>query len=213
MNKFKIVNIFEHYLINIQIARDEWKYEYLERIQTPTLQESYDLIQKKIMFPIGIIKSAKDMEYLKDHNYFSTFPTVYNSRRIPVDSLVEMAMVKNVKSMPTSEESETWIEGNEVLYINAGLQETVRYPKDLYIKYFWLFYIVAVDFWDKYPQHVYVEIPDYRKNQGYTQLKKYRDFVQDTLNKAVKEAKRNLPWAQEAEKMVEEKKKRRNLLD
>ena len=206
MSEFKIVTSFENYLINIQTAKEEWKYGYLDRIKIPTIEEEYDLTRKNIMFPIGIIKSAADISYLKEKKYFSSFPIVYNSTMITVDSLEGKAQDKNPLEMPTSEEADTWIEGDEVLYINPGLENPIRYPKDMYIKYFWLFYIVAVDFWEKYPQHVYVGNKPFNAHKDLATLHRLATY-KSRFFAAVSEAKRNLPWAQEAEKMVEEKKK------
>jgi hypothetical protein len=160
------------------------------------------------MFPIVILKSKEDEKYLAEKQYSTIFPVVYNSTMIPVDSLEGMAKEKNPKTMPTTEEADTWIEDDEVLYQYPGLEEPIRYPKDMYIKYFWLFYIVAVDFWEKYPEHVvtsqFVSHKEILENPKY--LKNYKLFKKQ-FEKAVKEAEKNLKWAQEAREMVEEKKK------
>lgn len=166
-------------------------------------------IVKKVrlsMFPLGIIKTNEDLDFLKEFEYTNSFPVVYNSTMIPVDSLEGMAKVKDPKTMPTTEEADTWIEGDEVLYTYPGLEEPIRYPKDMYIKYFWLFYIVAVDFWDKYPEHVYVGNKPFTVNEDKDTLKRLSVY-KDRFVKAIQEAVKNLSWAQEAQNMVEEKKK------
>lgn len=180
---------------------------YMKEKSKGTPMENYLYGRKQKMFPHLTYISNKDALILKQNNYKSEwFPIVYNSTMIPVDSLEGMAKEKDPKTMPTSEDADTWIEGDEVLYNYPGLEKPIRYPKDLYIKYFWLFYIVAIDFWDKYPHHVYFSQGSYTKLRDNDSRARLENF-KNRFYSAVREAKQNLPWAQEAQKMVEEKKK------
>lgn len=165
--------------------------------------ETYIDFRKSVMFPISYELSSDDIAKLKGD---SLNIIIYNSTMITVDSLEGMAQDKNPQEMPTSEEADTWIEGEEVLYTYPGLEKPIRYPKDMYIKYFWLFYIVAVDFWEKYPQHVYIGNKPFTVHKDLATINRLATY-KSRFYAAITEAKRNLPWAQEAEKMVEEKKK------
>lgn len=199
---FKTISVFENAANNLK--RLVSKGQSNDRGQT-TKEYTFEKLRKRIMFPVTQIFALEDKNYLEEKNYQNTFPIVYNSTMIPIDSLEAMAKDTNPKYMPTSEEADTWIEGNEVLYIYPGLEEPIRYPKDMYIKYFWLFYIVAKDFWDKYPQHVYFSQGSYTNKRDKDSRQRLEDF-RERFGNAIEEAIRNLPWAKEANKMVEEKK-------
>lgn len=202
MSNSKIFEIKNIFLKSAELNKHQIEKGHIKNMATLQVK-MYTSMRKYVMFPLSTLVSEEDKEKLNENGLGVI---VYNSTMIPVDSLELMAKDKNPKTMPTTEEADTWIEGDEVLYTYPGLQEPIRYPKDLYIKYFWLFYIVALDFWDKYPQHVYFSQGPYTKLRDDDSRARLENF-KNRFYSAIREAKQNLPWAQEAEKMVEEKKK------
>jgi len=186
------------------------------------------------LFPILIGRTGEEADLLRSNEIFITTP---NSARVAsttninkdwlgwVNGEVSGKLPKYISwtirgiynigksenqsggSMPSPEEYDIEVVGDEIVQTNdVGMPEW-RISRKIYFKYFWLFYIVAKDYWDKYPDDIHIEPED--KDIILTEEEKKEILEQEkkVFEEALRLARENYPEFALAEEMVEEKKK------
>jgi len=137
----------------------------------------------------------------KDMVYIDTVSAVYWSGKFPPKDGTEIA------SMGNGEDIILTLVGDEIVQTNiVGLPEW-RVSRTIYFKYYWLFYIVAKDYWDKYPDDIYIESIHDDCPFSEEERKELLEKEKPLFDEGLIQAKKNYPEFTLAEEMVEEKKK------
>lgn len=169
---FKVATKYRHWIEAYSKFWDNYSSERKSEIS----KSAIDSIAKSTI-PLRI-SSLKTQEKLDSYLYLLV--------REDLDFIVSLAISKQNISMSDRSGGEIEITNEQVKYAHSDSQDSIVFPRTELLTLFWLHYIIAIDYWDKYEK---LGTEEYR----------------ESIKKAVEKAMANLPEAKAAQKMRDEK--------
>ncbi len=195
-------------------------------------KEIYEKFGSKVMFPIAATTEGPETVMLRSKGIFIETPNTASvgtgevetwvrwekgekirekytpiARSYTIRNVYADATTKEPRRLMSPEEYDIVVKGEEVVQTNTVAMPEWKVSRKIYFKYFWLFYIVAKDYWDKYPDDIHIQTKAPEKPLTEEEKEEILKKEKPIFEEALREAKKNYPEYELAEKMVEAKKK------